>query len=443
MRRGTNLPAIGGYNRTVVLDAIRRATDGASRSEVAERTGLSAQTVTNVARRLIDEGLVREGGTVIRGPGKPRTLLHLVAAGRLAVGVHVDPAVITAVLLDLEGAVLRHASSPTPSASRPDDVVALVARLVDGLIRDAGVDRSAVLGVGIAAPGPIDVAEGLVLDPPMLPRWRHVPLRSALATATGLPVLLEKDVTAAAVAELWFGDGGRRHLAFVYYGTGFGTGLVLGGEPVRGASSNAGDAGHIMVASRGRRCTCGRIGCVGELITPHALVRQAVEGRVLAPGDVSDAALAEAAASGDAVDMRLIGEAFHALAARADAEDGPARRIVRAAARHLAHAVVIQVNLLDLDEVVCGRSLLAADLAGRAGAAPRGGAPLPRSSPSTRCASSSRRSATTSPRWAPPASCSTTPSRRGRPRCSSGRSARRRQRPSRPPASGSSCIRRA
>ncbi|MBT1634297.1 ROK family protein [Clavibacter michiganensis] len=354
MRRGTNLPAIGGYNRTVVLDAIRRATDGASRSEVAERTGLSAQTVTNVARRLIDEGLVREGGTVIRGPGKPRTLLHLVAAGRLAVGVHVDPAVITAVLLDLEGAVLRHASSPTPSASRPDDVVALVARLVDGLIRDAGVDRSAVLGVGIAAPGPIDVAEGLVLDPPMLPRWRHVPLRSALATATGLPVLLEKDVTAAAVAELWFGDGGRRNLAFVYYGTGFGTGLVLGGEPVRGASSNAGDAGHIMVASRGRRCTCGRIGCVGELITPHALVRQAVEGGALAPGDVSDAALAEAAASGDAVDMRLIGEAFHALAARADAEDGPARRIVRAAARHLAHAVVIQVNLLDLDEVVCG-----------------------------------------------------------------------------------------
>lgn len=354
MRRGTNLPAIGGYNRTVVLDAIRREADGASRSEVAERTGLSAQTVTNVARRLIDEGLVREGGTVIRGPGKPRTLLHLVAAGRLAVGVHVDPAVITAVLLDLEGSVLRHASSPTPSASRPDDVVALVARLVDGLIGDAGVDRAAVLGVGIAAPGPIDVGEGLVLDPPMLPLWRHVPLRSALATATGLPVLLEKDVTAAAVAELWFGDGGRRNLAFVYYGTGVGTGLVLGGEPVRGASSNAGDSGHIMVASRGRRCTCGRIGCVGELITPHALVRQAVEGGVLGRGDVSDEALAEAAASGDAVDMRLIGEAFHALAARADAADERALRIVRAAARHLADAIVIQVNLLDLDEVVCG-----------------------------------------------------------------------------------------
>jgi predicted NBD/HSP70 family sugar kinase len=80
----------------------------------------------------------------------------------------------------------------------------------------------------------------------------------------------------------------------------------------------------------------------------------AVEGGVLGAGDVSVAALAEAAASGDAVDMRLIGEAFHALAARADAEDGPARRIVETAARHLARAIVIQVNLLDLDEVVCG-----------------------------------------------------------------------------------------
>nr|WP_316304669.1 AAA family ATPase [Clavibacter michiganensis] len=75
--------------------------------------------------------------------------------------VHVDPAVITSVLLDLEGTVLRHVSSPTPSASRPDEVVALVARLVDGLIADAGVDRQAVLGVGLAAPGPIDVGAGL------------------------------------------------------------------------------------------------------------------------------------------------------------------------------------------------------------------------------------------------------------------------------------------
>ncbi|WP_423922341.1 ROK family transcriptional regulator [Frigoribacterium sp. 2-23] len=356
MRRGTNLPAIGGYNQAVVLDAVRRQGEGLSRSEIATVTGLSAQTVTNVARRLLDLGLIREGGTVIDGPGKPRTLLQLVARGRFAVGVHIDPAVVTAVLLDLEGAVVEQRRVPTPSASDPAVVVDLIARTVDTLIDRSGVDADLVLGIGLASPGPIDVVEGVVLDPPMLPSWRHVRLRQALGEATGLPVLLEKDVTAAAVAELWSSGqaADRRDFAFVYYGTGFGTGLVIGGEPIRGASSNAGDAGHMTVSATGRRCGCGRVGCVGSLITPHELVRRAVEGGVLTGADLSEEARREAVASGDRVDMALIGEAFGVLAERARDGDGGARAIVDDAARHLARAVVVLVNLLDVDTIVFG-----------------------------------------------------------------------------------------
>lgn len=357
MNRGTNLPAIGSYNRSVVLDAVRREGDGLSRTEIAERTGLSPQAVTNVSRRLLDAGLIRENGTVISGPGKPRTMLQLEARGRFAVGVHIDPAVLTFVLLDLEGTVVEHARELTPSASEPDEVVALMARAIDGLIVASGIERDLLLGVGIASPGPVDIGPGLVLDPPMMPLWRHVPLRRALSEATSLPVLLEKDVTACAVAELWLSQGGageRSDFAFVYYGTGFGTGLVLGRDVLRGASANAGDAGHVMVDDRGHRCTCGRIGCVGELITPHALVREAVVTQVLVEGDVSDEALAEAATRGDGVDMRRIDEAFRALVAKADARDEGALRVLHGAGRHLARALVTIVNLLDLDEVVFG-----------------------------------------------------------------------------------------
>jgi predicted NBD/HSP70 family sugar kinase len=358
MTRGTNLPAIGGYNRSVVLDAVRRERAGLSRTEIAARTGLSPQAVTNVSRRLLEAGLIRESGTVISGPGKPRTMLQLEARGRYAVGVHVDPAVVTYVLLDLEGSVVAHTRTPTPSASDPDDVVGLVARTVDALVAGSGVDRARLLGMGIAAPGPIDVEGGVVLDPPMLPLWRHVTLRRSLSAATGLPVLLEKDVTAAAVAELWFRDGAasgtRGDFAFVYYGTGFGMGLVLGREVLRGASANAGDSGHITVDHEGRRCTCGRVGCVGELVTPHALSRQAVEAGVLGAGDVDEAVLAAALADSDPVDLHLIEEALVALAAKARAGEAGALGVLRGAASHLARAVVVVVNLLDLDEVVFG-----------------------------------------------------------------------------------------
>lgn len=346
MRTGTNMPAIGGYNQAVVLDAIRRASDGLSRVELAERTGLSAQTIGNVTRRLLEAGLVEETGKVVNGRGKPRTILQLRPQGSFAVGVHIDPAVITYVVLDLRGGVVAHSRTRTPSASRPDDVVELMARSIRHLIDDSGVDRSKVLGVGIASPGPIDAESGTVLDPPMLPRWQDVPLRAALSEATGLPVLLEKDVTAAAVAELWFATGSSRaNFAFVYYGTGFGTGLVIGREAIRGASSNAGDAGHITVDPDGIVCRCGRPGCIGDLITPRSLVAQAVEAGVLARPAVDP---------DDPFDMTTITRAFYELAESAGSGDPAAIRILHDAGRHLARALVVIVNLLDLDEIVFG-----------------------------------------------------------------------------------------
>lgn len=208
-RRGANLPSIGGFNRTVVLDAVRRSPDGLSRVELASRTGLSAQTVSNVTRFLIEAGMIVESGTVVAGRGKPRTILRLEPGSRYAVGVHVDPAVVTYVLLDLAGTVVASSTTSTPTADDPSEVVRTIGSAVDGLIADAGVDVDGVLGVGIASPGPIDVDAGIVVDPPFLPRWRDVPLRDALAEATGHPVLLEKDVTAAAVGEMFLAGSPR------------------------------------------------------------------------------------------------------------------------------------------------------------------------------------------------------------------------------------------
>jgi CRP-like cAMP-binding protein len=87
VRRGTNLLAVGGFNQAVILDRIRRSPQGMSRVELAETTGLSAQTISNVSRRLLESGLIREGEKKNVGPGKPRTILHLDPTGMYAVGV--------------------------------------------------------------------------------------------------------------------------------------------------------------------------------------------------------------------------------------------------------------------------------------------------------------------------------------------------------------------
>jgi len=337
VRRGTNLFAVGGFNQAVILDLIRRAPSGLSRVEIASATGLSAQTVSNVSRRLLDGGIVLEAGKVGGGPGKPRTLLQLVPTGLYAIGVHLDPTVITYVLLDLAGEVVADHRTPAPTGIGPAAAVDAMAQQIEGILARSGVARERVLGVGIAAPGPVDSPQGMLLNPPLLDGWTRVPLRESLATATGFAVVLEKDVAAAAVAELWTAEGSSRdNFTFFYYGTGTGMGLVVDREVLRGSSSNAGDMGHIRVDSEGPVCTCGRRGCIGVLIPPHLLVEQAT----LAGLDTSSAA--------------SVDSAFTVFAAAACVGDASALAILDRVARHIATAVVITTNLLDVESVIFG-----------------------------------------------------------------------------------------
>ncbi|WP_371778873.1 ROK family transcriptional regulator [Streptosporangium subroseum] len=343
-RTGTNLPAVGEYNQTVVLDAIRRRPEGITRSELAALTALSGMTVTKVCRRLLDAGLVDEHGTRMSGPGKPAAVVKLNPDGGFAVGVHIDPAAVTYVLVDLSGTVRDHSRTGTPTAGDPSAVIDEMANAIEALIEGSAVDRSRILGIGIASPGPVNVDDGVLLNPPMMPTWHRVALRRSLAEATGLPVLLEKDATAAVVAELWFaGPDSSRDFAFMYYGTGLATGLSVAGEVVRGISSNAGDGGHITVDPDGPVCTCGRRGCVGYITVPRALVARAVLDGVLSA--------AEAGNLDDTVDVDA---AFSRLAALAAAGSPEAIAILTDAARSLARAIVVIVNLLDIDRVIFG-----------------------------------------------------------------------------------------
>jgi len=339
MRAGSNLPAVGGYNQAVILDAVRRATDGVSRVEVADSTGLSAQTVTNIVRRLIHEGLVVEAGTRGVGVGKPRTILRLEPMARLAVGIHLDPSVITIVLLDLAGSVVSHRRLRTTATAKASRTITRIVRGVQSLIAEAGVDAARVMGAGIAAPGPIDMVSGVVLNPPILTGWHDVPLRDDLAEALGMPVILEKDVTAAAVAELWLDTAGERNdMVFFYCGTGIGLGMVSRGEVIRGFSNNAGDVGSVIVGGTPDSSEHPRWR-LGEAIMPRHMVADAIATGIIA-GDVESMTTAE------------MSEAFSELAGMLD--NPQATQLVTDAVRDLAEGLLILANLLDMDRVVFG-----------------------------------------------------------------------------------------
>ncbi|MFQ4149090.1 ROK family transcriptional regulator [Arthrobacter sp. LAPM80] len=332
---------MGDYNQAVILDSIRRAEEGLSRVELAASAGLAAQTVSNICRRLLDSGLIMEAGKETSGPGKPRTILRLSPRGLYAIGVHIDPALTSYALLDAVGTVLVSVDEPTNLAGNPADVVAAMGARIRLIIAESGVDENRIAGVGVATPGPIDAASGTVVDPPHMPGWTRVPLREILHEATGLPVVVDKDVTASAVAEVWAGSSdSARDFVFVYIGTGIGAGLVLNDEVVRGSSGNVGEIGHIIADTDGPLCDCGRRGCIKVTCMPETLVAQAREAGILPAADPqAETALLDDMAS---------------LAQAAAEGNRSAVDILARSAQRLASAVSVLTNLLDVERVVFG-----------------------------------------------------------------------------------------
>ncbi|MFI5862810.1 ROK family protein [Streptomyces sp. NPDC051546] len=270
-----NLPVLRGHNEALVLDLLRGAGPaGIGRGDLAVRTGLTPQAVSKIAARLRGEGLVADAGREPSTGGKPRTLLRLVPEARYAVGVHLDRDELTAVRVDLAGRVVADGRVPLDFGAGPEAAVEEAVRAVGRVCGGGGGAERPVLGVGVAAPGPLDWRTGVLGRVTGFPEWEGFPLQEVLEGRLGVPVRVDKDtnagVAAVAVAGgagVGFGVGVGEAVAYVHVGTGLGAGLRLagGGEVYRGRRSAAGEFGHQVLQLDGPVCRCGGRGCAEVL----------------------------------------------------------------------------------------------------------------------------------------------------------------------------------
>lgn len=211
------------------------------------------------------------------------------------------------------GELLVSDRSPTPATHSAEDIFTALSRLVEGVrsTTPAAPDRCGVGSGGPMSPG------GETVSPINIPAWRDFPLRRRLAELTGLPVVVDNDAKALALAEGWKGaaQGMTDYLSMVV-STGVGGGIVSDGRLVDGATGNAGHIGHVIVEPEGHVCGCGARGCL------------------------------EAEASGTAI-ARITGAPA--------SEAGP--EVVERTGRLVGRAVASVANLLDLDLAVVGGSV--------------------------------------------------------------------------------------
>ncbi len=239
-----------------------------------------------------------------------------------AIAVDLGGTNLRVALVRSDGAIEARRSERTP-AGGPDAVIERMLALIGETAAEAG---EAALPVGVAVPGPLDPATGIVAYTPNLPGWRRFPLGEALRTHLGRPVRLVNDGNGAAVGEARFGAAnGCRDLVYLALGTGVGGGIITGGRLIEGTTGLAGEVGHVTVALDGGRCTCGSVGCLETFAAGWAIKRDAelvaatAEGRRLrelaGDGPVTPALVAEAARAGDPAATRLLARAGRALGA--------------------------------------------------------------------------------------------------------------------------------
>lgn len=231
-------------NLAVVLEHVARH-QPVTRARLAELTGFTKTTVSNLVSLLEGAGLVRDGAPVREGErGRPGVGVSVHGDGAAGLGLEVNVDYLAACVLDLAKQVrYRHVVSSDNRGREPGAVLAALSALAGEAVAAAAGQGLTVAGAAVALPGLLDRENGVVRHAPNL-GWTDVPVTGAPGLAAALPAEYDNEANLAALGELWFG-GGARFGDFVHVSgeIGIGAGIVVDGRVFRGAHGFAGELG--------------------------------------------------------------------------------------------------------------------------------------------------------------------------------------------------------
>lgn len=251
---------------------------------------------------------------------------------------------IAAGLVDANGRCLVEHKVATPASEGVDAIIAACVALTQRLERTLPQGRRPI-ALGVGSGGQFEWPTGRVLSATsLLPGWEGLSLAKRLEEATGLPTIVDNDVHAAALGEAWLGAGqGVLDFVCVFIGTGVGGAIVSNGHLLRGAVGAAGELGHLLLVPGGRRCSCGRQGCLEAYVSGPALLLQYNE-RVQAHTETETRS------------PTTVSE----LVALAKAGDAAAQQVLATAHQYLGSALASIANILNPSRILLGGGVIEA-----------------------------------------------------------------------------------
>lgn len=228
--------------------------------------------------------------------------------------------------------------------TKPEDILPLMVKISNELLAKNALQASDIAAFGISSPGPADIPNGIITNPPNNPYWKNVPILKYLQDNLKIKGYFENDANAAALAEGYFGAGkNSQDYVYLTMSTGIGAGIVAGGTLVQGSGFFGGEFGHMILVRNGRQCNCGLKGCYEAYCGGRAIADDLK--RKLA--DKPDSMIVKCAGTLDNIDMKALQDAV-------EAGDEFAMNYWDEMIENNAHAMGVLVNTLNPSKIILG-----------------------------------------------------------------------------------------
>lgn len=344
---GNNSNIMKQRNRALILNMIKEE-GGISRAELSKRTGLSRGGITPIINELLGMELIAETGVSVTDSGRRPIILELNASGCHAIAVDLTRKKFTAAVVDFTGRIVTQEQYWFVENDTLDHILKRLKETINSLLSQSRAKR--IAGIGVVAPGPLDIYTGVILSPPNFWGWLNIPIKQILEDEFRLPVFLDNNANAYAMAEKNYGRG-REYHNFIYtvVDEGIGAGIIIDDRLYRGKGGFGSEIGHISINMEGPKCECGNNGCVEVYATIPQIMRQVNNYAELG---IPSSYLTEIRSRG----LLNWNDILHGL----EIEDPVCLNLIRKVAVYLGNILVTLINVLEPEAVFIGSDIAGA-----------------------------------------------------------------------------------
>jgi glucokinase-like ROK family protein len=339
------LPAeynVKSFNKHAALDLIRFGAVDLSRTELADRMGLTRAAVSLIVNDLLESGVIKEAEVRSAPNGRPPVALEINPTRGLVGAIDMGATHMSIAIADFTARIIKESDFPFNIKDGPEICLSQANKNMLELLRSQNLSLADLSAVGLGVPGPVNTEAGMVVAPPIMPGWDHYPIRSTLEKMWGIPVTLNNDAELGALGEWAYGAGrGEVNLAYIKVGSGIGAGLILNQQIYGGTTGAAGEIGHLTIDENGPLCNCGNHGCLEAFAGGHAIAQQ---GK----------ALAQSGKRTLLADLPVEKITAHDVAEAARRGDLHAQEILRRSGTSIGVAIAGLINLFNPSVVIIG-----------------------------------------------------------------------------------------